>query len=44
MATHGPVPDEDDEKAGEAERVVVADGFEVAPERFGAYVDAKDRL
>jgi hypothetical protein len=44
MATHGLVPDEDNEESGEAERIVVADGFEMAPERFGTDINAEDRL
>src|SRR2546422_578876 len=44
MAAQGPVTDKDGEKAGKAERVIIPDGLQVAPERLGPHIDAEDRL
>ena len=40
----GPIPDEDREETGKPIGVVRAGGFQVAAERLGAHIDAKDRL
>ena len=44
MVAQGPVTDKDGEKAGKAERVIIPDGLQVAPERLGPHIDAEDRL
>ena len=44
MAAEGLVTDGGVKKAGEAECLVVADSFQVTPQRLRTYIDAKYRL
>ena len=44
MAAERLVADGHGEKAGETESLVVARGFQVAPQRFRAHIDTKHRL
>ncbi|MCG3776903.1 MAG: hypothetical protein JW395_3775 [Nitrospira sp.] len=40
----GPIADKGGKEAGKSIGLVRAGGFKVAPERFGTYIDAEDRL
>ena len=40
----GPITDKGGKEAGKPIGLVRAGGFKMAPERFGAYIDAEDRL